>query len=43
MVNGSVVAIFVSPIDGGKMEEVEIAEAHCRRRSRGRPLLEGRG
>jgi MOSC domain len=27
MVNGNVVAIFVSPIAGGKMEEVEIAEA----------------
>lgn len=27
MVNGNVVAIFISPIAGGKMEEVEILEA----------------
>ena len=27
MANGNVVAIFVSPVAGGKMEEVEIAEA----------------
>ena len=27
MANGTVVAIFISPIAGGKMEEVEIAEA----------------
>ena len=27
MVNGHVVAIFISPIAGGKMEEMEIAEA----------------
>jgi polar amino acid transport system substrate-binding protein len=27
MVNGNVVAIFIAPIAGGKMEEVEIAEA----------------
>ena len=27
MVNGNVVAIFISPIAGGKMEEVEIVEA----------------
>lgn len=27
MINGNVVAIYISPIAGGKMEEVEIAEA----------------
>ena len=27
MVNGNVIAIFISPIAGGKMEEVETAEA----------------
>ena len=27
MANGNVVAIFIAPIAGGKMEEVEIAEA----------------
>ena len=27
MVNGNVVAIFISPVAGGKMEEVEMVEA----------------
>ena len=27
MLSGNVVAIFIAPIAGGKMEEVEIAEA----------------
>ena len=27
MVNGNIVAIFISPVAGGKMEEMEIAEA----------------